>query len=55
MDSSQGQWRSEFDEIHIEMAYLKDLNWDDAINKNPNVFIGFDIFKIREGYPGSRN
>ena len=38
------------------MAYLKDLNWDDAVNKNPDVLTGFDIFKIREGSnPGSRN
>ncbi|CAN6339536.1 unnamed protein product [Urochloa humidicola] len=38
------------------MGYLQGLKWDDAVNKNPDVFRGFDIFKITEGSdPDSRN
>jgi 2,3-bisphosphoglycerate-dependent phosphoglycerate mutase len=38
------------------MRYLQGLKWDDAVNKNPDVFRGFDIFKITEGSdPDSRN
>ncbi|KAL6906045.1 hypothetical protein ACP4OV_003646 [Aristida adscensionis] len=31
------------------MGYLQGLKWDDAVNKNPEVFRGMDIFKITEG------
>ena len=31
------------------MGYLQGLKWDDAVNKNPDVFRGSDIFKITEG------
>jgi hypothetical protein len=38
------------------MGYLQGLKSDDAVNKNPNVFRGFDIFKITEGSdPDSRH
>ncbi|KAL6641930.1 hypothetical protein ACP70R_020111 [Stipagrostis hirtigluma subsp. patula] len=38
------------------MGYLQGLKWDDAVNKNPEVFKGFDIFKITDGSdPDSRN
>ena len=38
------------------MGYLQGLKWDDAVNKNPDVFRGSDIFKITEGSdPDSRN
>ncbi|XP_062203131.1 phosphoglycerate mutase-like protein 4 isoform X1 [Phragmites australis] len=38
------------------MGYLQGLKWDDAVNKNPDVFKGFDIFKITKGSdPDSRN
>ncbi|OEL15150.1 Phosphoglycerate mutase-like protein 4 [Dichanthelium oligosanthes] len=38
------------------MGYLQGLKWDDAVDKNPDVFRGFDIFKIIEGSdPDSRN
>ncbi|CAL4904352.1 unnamed protein product [Urochloa decumbens] len=38
------------------MGYLQGLKWDDAVNKKPDVFRGFDIFKLTEGSdPDSRN
>ncbi|KAG2559919.1 phosphoglycerate mutase-like protein 4 [Panicum virgatum] len=38
------------------MGYLQGLKWDDAVNKNPDVFRGSDIFKITAGSdPDSRN
>ena len=33
----------------MHMGYFQGLKWDDIINKNPDVFRGFDIFKITEG------
>lgn len=38
------------------MGYLQGLKWDDAVDKSPDVFSGFDIFKITAGSdPDSRN
>ena len=33
----------------MHMGYFQGLKWDDIINKNPDAFRGFDIFKITEG------
>uniref|UniRef100_A0A0D9XWP2 Phosphoglycerate mutase (2,3-diphosphoglycerate-dependent) n=1 Tax=Leersia perrieri TaxID=77586 RepID=A0A0D9XWP2_9ORYZ len=30
------------------MGHLQGLKWDDAVNKNPGVFKGFDIFEIKK-------
>ena len=40
----------------MHMGYLQGLKWDDAVNKNPDVFRSFGIFEITEGSdPDSRN
>ena len=33
----------------MHMGYFQGLKWDDVVNKYPDVFRGFDNFKITKG------